>query len=65
MPEEEGYIGVINLLRRAESMMDDGDAKVVVHQALLETLKLARQGVTNLEMGMELGRLLKEVEDEG
>jgi len=63
MPEEEGYIGVINLLRQAEAIMEEGEAKELVRFAIVEVIKIAQQGITNLEIGMDLGRLLKDAED--
>lgn len=62
MPEAEGYLGIINLLTSALELMNDGDAKVLVMRARAETVRQALQSVTNLEMGMDLGRLFKEEE---
>jgi hypothetical protein len=63
MPEADGYLGVINLLSEALKLMDEGKAKDLVEQARAETVKQARQSVTSLEMGIDLGRLLREEED--
>lgn len=60
MPEAEGYLGIINLLTEALGLMEDGAAKDLVARARAETVKQAKQGVTCLEMGMDLGRLLSE-----
>lgn len=60
MPEAEGYLGIINLLKEALPLMDEGQAKLLVAQALKETIKQAKQSVTSLEMGMDLGRFLSQ-----
>lgn len=65
MPEAEGYLGIINLLSEALKLMENGEAKDLVAQARAETVKQARQSVTNLEMGMDLGRLLGDLERPG
>lgn len=65
MPEAEGYLGIINLLKEALPLMDEGQAKLLVAQALKETVKQAKQSVTSLEMGMDLGRLFAKEEDHG
>lgn len=62
MPEQEGYIGIINLLGQALKLMDEGEAKELVKQARAETVRQAKQSVTSLEMGMDLGRLLSKEE---
>lgn len=62
MPESEGYLGIINLLTDALRLMEEGEAKNLVAQARAETVKQAKQSVTCLEMGMDLGRLLSEEE---
>jgi hypothetical protein len=62
MPEQEGYLGVIRLLEMALARMPDGEAKLLVTKALLETARQARQGVSSLEIGMDLGRLLSKPE---
>lgn len=62
MPEAEGYLGIINLLTKALELMNEGDAKALVTRARAETVRQARQSVTSLEMGMDLGRLLSEEE---
>jgi hypothetical protein len=58
MPEAEGYLGIINLLKEALPLMAEGRAKLLVTQALKETAKQAKQSVTSLEIGMDLGRLM-------
>lgn len=63
MPEAEGYIGIINLLDEALGLMKDGDAKTLVAKARAETARQARQSVTSLEMGIDLGKLLQREED--
>jgi hypothetical protein len=63
MPESEGYLGIINLLTEALRLMEEGEAKNLVAQARTETVRQARQSVTSLEMGMDLGRLLSKEED--
>lgn len=65
MPEAEGYIGIINLLTEALRLMDEGEAKALVMRAQAETVRQARQSVTSLEMGMDLGRLLAQEEGPG
>lgn len=62
MPEAEGYLGIINLLSEALKSMEDGEAKTLVLKARAETVKQARQSVTSLEIGVDLGRLLSEDE---
>jgi hypothetical protein len=62
MPEAEGYLGIINLLTEALKLMDEGEAKELVTRARAETVKQAKQSVTSLEMGMDLGRLLGDLE---
>lgn len=62
MPEAEGYLGIINLLTEALRLMEDGPAKDLVARARAETVHQARQSVTSLEMGMDLGRLLSKDE---
>lgn len=62
MPEAEGYMGIIKLLSDALSLMSDGDAKELVAQARVETIRQARQSVTSLEMGIDLGKLLQQEE---
>jgi hypothetical protein len=62
MPESEGYLGIITLLTEALRTMDDGPAKDLVTRARAETVRQARQAVTSLAMGMELGRLLSKDE---
>ncbi len=62
MPEAEGYMGIINLLTEALKLMEDGEARDLVAQARAETVKQAKQSVTALEMGMDLGRFLGENE---
>lgn len=62
MPEAEGYLGIINLLTEALKLMEDGEARDLVARARAETAKQAKQSVTALEMGMDLGRLLGENE---
>lgn len=63
MPEQEGYLGIITLLTEAISQMEEGDAKELVKKARLETVKQAKQSMTSLEMGMDLGRLLAKEEE--
>jgi hypothetical protein len=65
MTEQEGYLGVINLLKRAGSLLPEGEAKDCVRQALQEVVRIAKQGVTNLEMGIDLGQLLARTEGLG
>lgn len=60
MPEPEGYIGIIDLLTKALGLMEEGPAKEIVTKARAETVRQARQSVTSLEMGLDLGRLLGE-----
>lgn len=62
MPEAEGYVGIINLLTDALKLMDDGEAKELITRARAETVRQAKQSVTSLEMGMDLGRLLGQEE---
>lgn len=62
MPEAEGYLGIINLLTKALDLMNEGDAKALVARARAETVRQARQSVTSLEMGLDLGRILSEDE---
>jgi hypothetical protein len=62
MPEAEGYLGIINLLTEALGLMEGGEAKSLVVQARAETVRQAKQSVTSLEMGMDLGRLLSKEE---
>lgn len=62
MPEAEGYLGIFNLLTEALRLMEGGAAKDLVARARAETVKQAQQGVTSLEMGMDLGRLLSDNE---
>ncbi len=62
MPEAEGYLGIIFLLKKALECMPEGDAKVLVTKALCETVRQAKQSVTSLEMGINLGRLLSDQE---
>jgi hypothetical protein len=65
MSEAEGYIGIINLLTAALDLMNEGDAKTLVMRARAETVRQARQSVTSLEMGMDLGHLLAQEEEPG
>ena len=58
----EGYIGIISLLNLALDRMDDGPAKVLVTKARDETILQAKQSISSLEMGLELGELLSEEE---
>lgn len=62
MPEQEGYIGIITLLTEAILLMEEGDAKDLVKKARLATVNAAKQSMTSLEMGIDLGRLLSEQE---
>lgn len=63
MPETEGYMGIIDLLTEALGLMDDGRARELVHQARAETVKQFKSSVTSLEMGIDLGRLLRDEEN--
>lgn len=65
MPETEGYLGIIKLLTQALELMNEGDAKALVARARAETVRQAKQSVTSLEMGIDLGRLLTQEEDHG
>ena len=60
MPEQEGYLGIINLLTQALVFLEDGPAKDLVGRARAETIRQAKQSVTSLEMGLDLGKLLAE-----
>lgn len=62
MPEAEGYMGIINLLGAALVLMEEGEAKQLVFQARVETIRQAKQSVTSLEMGIDLGKLLQKEE---
>lgn len=62
MPEAEGYMGIISLLTEALKLMEDGKAKELIIQARAETVRQAKDSVTSLEMGMDLGRLLTQEE---
>lgn len=62
MPESEGYLGIIKLLDEALNLMKDSHAKDLVERARAETVSQARQAVTSLEIGMDLGRLLSKDE---
>lgn len=62
MPELEGYYGIIFLLKKALECMPEGDAKHLVTQALAETVRQAKQSVSSLEIGIDLGRLLADEE---
>lgn len=64
MPEQEGYLGIIELLTKALGLMEEGPAKEIVKKAKAETVHQARQSVTSLEMGLELGSLLGENDKE-
>lgn len=63
MPEQEGYIGIINLLTKALDLLVEGEGKDLVKQARAETIRQARQSMTSLEIGLDLGRLLGEAEN--
>lgn len=65
MPEAEGYLGIINLLTEALKLMEEGEAKNLVMKARAETARQAKQSVTSLEMGMDLGWLLGDLEQPG
>lgn len=65
MPEQEGYIGIINLLTEALKIMEDGEAKELVSRARTETVRQARQSVSSLEIGIDLGTLMSKPDDEG
>ncbi len=60
VPEQEGYLGIINLLTQALAFLEDGPAKDLVGRARAETIRQAKQSVTSLEMGLDLGKLLAE-----
>jgi hypothetical protein len=62
MPEAEGYMGILNLLTEALKLMEEGEARDLVARVRAETAKQAKQSVTAMEMGMDLGRLLSENE---
>lgn len=62
MPEAEGYLGIINLLKKAAELMEEGEARELVAQALAETVKQFKQSVSSLEIGMDLGRLMSQNE---
>lgn len=62
MPEAEGYLGIIFLLKKALECMPEGDAKVLVTKALCETVRQAQQSVSSLEIGIDLGRLMADTE---
>lgn len=64
MPEQEGYLGIIDLLTKALDRMEEGPAKEFVEKARTETVRQAKQSVTSLEMGLDLGRVLSENDKE-
>lgn len=58
MPEAEGYLGILKLLDDAMNHMPEGHARDLVQQAYRVTIDQARQSISSLEMGIDLGRLL-------
>lgn len=60
MPEQEGYVGIIAMLTSALELMEEGPARELVVKARAETVRQARQSVSSLEMGLDLGKLLSE-----
>ncbi len=67
MPEHEGYLGIITLLTNALKLMDEGDfegAKEIVKTARTETVRQAKQSVSSLEIGIDLGQLLSKPDDD-
>lgn len=63
MPEHEGMMGIIHLLQRARDLMEPGEARTCVEQAIDEAVKVTKLGLSNLDIGMSLGRIFKELED--
>lgn len=64
MPEQEGYLGIINMLTEALRALEDegklGYKRVedLIVKARAEVIKQMKHGFSSLEIGLELGKLL-------